>query len=257
MLGRRHFLLEQRPEVPPLLLLRLHSRHFESSSRNRFLLFLWLLVLFTLRLHLCLRLCRLYLGNFPIQCPSCKASALDRPEKGRESQVQGLLNIGALLFLEQRGVIQKALFYRLIRSSAQAGVPLLKEGGGVALGELLKKGERKAKSAGHSEKEAEDVISSWLPCPAVGCNRTLLTLHPKYKDLGLGAFFDNVKEHQTCVRLGVCPCGALLCPRCKQLVKPAEARSHMCKTARKAVDVEEEKKTMAVMRKVTARLLCS
>ena len=72
---------------------------------------------------------------------------------------------------------------------------------------------------------------AYSACPA-GCGHWLLDDDPSYAPPGeprLGAFFD-VKEG-VAVRLGRCPCGALICSRCKALVPAADGMTHLCKDA--------------------------
>ena len=53
------------------------------------------------------------------------------------------------------------------------------------------------------------------------------------------------------LRLGQCPCGALVCHACKALVAPAEASVHLCRQG--GVDVDSA--TSALMAKPLADLL--
>ena len=70
-------------------------------------------------------------------------------------------------------------------------------------------------------------------CPA-NCGHRLLTKHASYSDsllydtpLGAPLAQDGARG----VRLGQCPCGALVCPYCYMPVPPANEQSHLCEEA--------------------------
>ena len=75
-------------------------------------------------------------------------------------------------------------------------------------------------------------------CPA-GCGTFFLDNHPSYNprvqgQVALGEFFDVGQG--IAVRLGQCPCGALVCSRCKALVDHRQAHTHVCKNATAEID---------------------
>ena len=76
----------------------------------------------------------------------------------------------------------------------------------------------------------------YTACPA-GCGTFLMDDDPSYAPPGqpkLGEFFDTADG--VAVRLGRCPCGALVCARCKALVPAKDERTHVCKSGPGADD---------------------
>ena len=76
----------------------------------------------------------------------------------------------------------------------------------------------------------------YTACPA-GCGTFLMDDDPSYAPPGqpkLGEFFDTADG--VAVRLGRCPCGALVCARCKALVPAKDERAHVCKSGPGADD---------------------
>ena len=70
----------------------------------------------------------------------------------------------------------------------------------------------------------------YTACPA-GCGTFLMDDDESYAPPGqpkLGEFFDTADG--VAVRLGKCPCGALVCARCKALVPAKDERTHVCKS---------------------------
>ena len=146
------------------------------------------------------------LGQFPAICPTCRVDAPKGEPVGR-------IDEQALTFLHSRGVISRDLFFRFRKAAAAAEAPA------------------EAGSSSSAAPAAADASVGYSACPA-GCGHWLLDEHPSYAPPGeprLGAFFD-VKQG-VAVRLGCCPCGALICSRCKGLVPAAERLSHLCKDA--------------------------
>jgi hypothetical protein len=80
----------------------------------------------------------------------------------------------------------------------------------------------------------------WCPTRSfLAAGNYLYEEHPSYtpppsEGVRLGEFADVGVG--VAVRLGRCPCGGLVCSRCKALVPAADVRSHVCKVATSADD---------------------
>ena len=81
-----------------------------------------------------------------------------------------------------------------------------------------------------SSSSNQNKLSEDFACPAK-CGRYLLAKHRSYVKAGLGEYFDDGKGNVG-LRLGRCPCGVLVCVRCKGAERDeAKVASHECPEA--------------------------
>lgn len=154
-------------------------------------------------------------SQFPAHCPSCRADCQD----GRK--LDAPIDDAVLSFLEVRGVISRDLTFRFAKAADLA--------------------------AGKATRETPD---NQL-CPA-NCGHRLLTRHASYSDsllydTKLGA---PLPQDARGVRLGQCPCGALVCPHCYLLVPPAKERAHLCEEATAVVGADMTQARIDAARKL-------
>ena len=123
------------------------------------------------------------LGQFPLMCPTCKASPSPLPRNG---QPVGLIDESALAFLLCRGAISRDLFFRIRKAAAVASLPPPSlaippsRGGGKAPMRLLQGREGSSASAYTSATATSQVEVSaassgfnYSACPA-NCGHYLL-----------------------------------------------------------------------------------
>lgn len=199
------------------------------------------------------------LGQFPMMCPMCKAS----PSPATQEPTVGLIDEPALAFLLARGVISRELFFR-IRKAAAAASPASTAAAAAAVASSSGKrpmrdnfvssapAHTSTTAASQADASAPSSGFNYSACPA-NCGNYLIGSHPTYARAGecrLGEFFEVGPG--VAVRLGRCPCGALQCVRCKALVQPEDAYSHMCAEATARDDAESRRLIAQIGKKCPA-----
>jgi hypothetical protein len=156
-----------------------------------------------------------------LRCPGCRS---DESERSSEAPGDGTGDVTeeCLSYLQLRGVISRPLLFRLIKA---------------------------ARSAASAPQLQRSICSGeFSACPA-GCGLYLLHNHESYTHrgggVGLGQMISR-EDGALAIRLGECPCGALLCVACKTLVQAEDAQAHVCKEGGEAADPA----TRALMTKV-------
>ena len=172
------------------------------------------------------------LGQFPACCPVCRV-------QNDGQAVDGFITRPVLTFLEQRSVIEKDFQFRFV-----AGMHRYAERNGDDHGLGLT-----------DRNESMLGLAHHFACPAK-CGQFLIKEKPKFDIVG-------AEVH---VRLGECPCGALVCPQCEKLhlslserlegksrhVKPHKCKRGVSKEAKNALQrtINEEKATASAMAKL-------
>ena len=124
-------------------------------------------------------------GQFPGVCPQCRADGAGgraggaAGADGAAAAPVGEIDAAALSFLQRRGIIGRQLFFRFL----------------------------KAASLGTRMEDS----TKYFSCPAK-CERFLMSNHPSYQGREPGKFFEDGEA--TGLRLGLCPCGSLVCVLC-------------------------------------------
>jgi len=156
-------------------------------------------------------------SQFPAHCPSCRAECQD------PAKLDAPVNDEVLSFLELRGLISRELVFRFSKARD------------IALGKATR------------EKPPYQL------CPA-NCGQFLLANHPSYTDTLLyETVLGGLMTESKGARLGQCPCGALICPHCDQLVPPDEERSHMCGEANAALGADKMKDNIEAAKKLVPK----
>ena len=140
--------------------------------------------------------------QFPPHCPQCFLDA------GGEKTEVGTVDDGALSFLTHRGILSKTFLFNFLDAAAAAAAAGTTAGDGVA------------GPAGMARSSA----SASFQCPAQ-CGRFLLPQHPSYAGLEPGLPVQG-EGAGAGIRLGACPCGALVCVACQKV--QSEPGIHTC-----------------------------
>ena len=183
-------------------------------------------------------------GQFPAVCPQCRA---EHDHEGLPTK--GYITTPVLGFLQQRGVVTKAFYYRFSKAIAEHSV--IPEGAGAIENDKGDKDECEKKK--QARVELEDA-KAWIFCPAQ-CGRVLATKHASYLLYGLGEMVPVNKQKNTvngkAMRMGRCACGAMICGRCHAL-SGSEALTHDCRLA-KVRDTKVDEKTAKLMATIGKR----
>mmetsp|Transcript_12429 Transcript_12429/g.20639 ORF Transcript_12429/g.20639 Transcript_12429/m.20639 type:complete len:1077 (+) Transcript_12429:142-3372(+) len=165
-------------------------------------------------------------GQFPAFCPGCRAEGISATEDSKEehggrmiasSSLQrrrqlrrkGRIEDTALTFLQRRGVITKDLQFRFMKQQQQSN---------------------KIKT------ERKDGTEGFFKCPAK-CGNYLIAEKATYSTL----IEEGPSGPMAVSRLhpGMCPCGAVVCLKCKERLDPEIAEFHVCGRQHRGLVMDE------------------